>query len=236
MINTFLLKKENILSENSSSIIEFLKWVGILSMTLDHIGILIYKDYDFFRMIGRLAFPIFGFVLIYNFMYHTKSKVKYIKRLVLFSVLFETIHFFVLKNSYVGLNIFFIYSMALYFLYMFELVQDSKERSKEKILFVSVIFALLLYVSIYTEYGISGLLLTISFYFTLKYKHLIIVTLFLLALLNAPAVKYILSTLAVVPLGYLIAKCSVTIPRSRYFFYLYYPVHLLALKVLCLYI
>lgn len=251
MISTRHNNKHFFLGDNASSIIELLKWIGIVAMTLDHIGILILGDNDILRMIGRLAFPIFGFVLVYNFTYHTKNKVKYIKRIALFSFIFEPIHFIVFKNHYAGLNIFFIYTLALAFLYLYELVQEDKEEDKRKRLFLVVFLAISIYVSQYTEYSISGILLTISFYFLFKDKRYIVITLLFLVLLNAPALryllstfdytlhlfilsvkldlKYILSTLLMIPTIFIISKINVTIPRSRYFFYLYYPIHLLAL-------
>jgi len=235
LINTRHSKKQLYLGDNASSIIELLKWVGIVAMTFDHIGILISGDNDIFRMVGRLAFPIFGFVLVYNFIYHTKNKVKYIKRIALFSLFLEPIHFLVFKNHYAGMNIFFIYMLALSFLYLYELVQDDKEKDKMKVLFLIIFLVLSIYVSQYTEYHMSGVLLIISFYFTLKDKRLISATLLFLIVLNAPAIKYIISTLLIVPIGYFISKININVPRSRYFFYLYYPAHILVLGAYAFY-
>jgi hypothetical protein len=229
LIKETISKKQNFIENKTSSFIELLKWIGIVSMTFDHIGILLLGDNDIFRMIGRLAFPIFGFVLVYNFIYHTKSKVRYIKRIALFSLFFEPIHFLVFQNHYAGLNIFFIYTLAISFLYLYELIQDDKIIDKVKVLFLIVFLMLSIYVSQYTEYNISGVLLTISFYFSLKNKRFIGITLLFLIVLNAPAIKYIISTLLIVPIGYYASKINITVPRSRYFFYLYYPIHILVL-------
>ena len=47
--------------------LEALKWFGLLLMTLDHVNKYIFKDaYPALFDLGRLAFPIFGFVLAYN--------------------------------------------------------------------------------------------------------------------------------------------------------------------------
>jgi len=219
------------LGNNSSSIIEVLKWVAIVAMTSDHVGILFFNHIDIFRMFGRWAFPIFAFVLVYNFMYHSKDKERYIKRIALAALLFEPIHFMVFQNHYAGLNIFFIYTLALSILYLYELVQDDKktDRKKEVFLLVFVGFSILL--SQYIEYYISGLLLTISFYFTLKDKRFIVVTILFLIVLNAPATKYIIATLMLLPIAYLITKINISVPRLKYFFYFYYPLHILLLSV-----
>ncbi|MFH0897541.1 MAG: TraX family protein [Candidatus Bathyarchaeota archaeon] len=43
---------------------EILKWIAIISMTIDHLGAIIYPDYLLLRVIGRLAFPIFSYLLV----------------------------------------------------------------------------------------------------------------------------------------------------------------------------
>ena len=251
MIKKYSVLKQNILISNASSSIEILKWVGIVAMTFDHIGILLFPKYDIFRMIGRLAFPIFGFVLIYNFIYHTKNKVKYIKRLALFSFLFEPIHFFVFKHHYAGMNIFLIYTLALSLLYLFELLQEDRLISTDKKVFFIIYLVLSIYIAQYTEYSISGFLLIISFYFSIKDRRYLFITILLLILLNAPSLKYLLltfdytyhlfylsvkldfkyiaPTLMIIPIIYIVSKINIKIPRSRYFFYLYYPIHLFLL-------
>lgn len=218
------------LGNNSSSIIEVLKWVGIVAMTSDHVGILFFNNIDIFRMFGRWAFPIFAFVLVYNFMYHSKDKERYIKRIALSALLFEPIHFMVFQNQYAGLNIFFIYTFSLSILYVYEFVRESKKSDRKKELFLLSLVGVFVFVSQYTEYQISGLLLTISFYFSLKDKRFIIVTFVFLFFLNAPTAKYIISTLLILPVGYLITKINIDVPRLKYFFYFFYPLHILLLS------
>jgi len=217
------------LGDYSSSIIEVLKWLGIVSMTSDHVGILFFNHIDIFRMFGRFAFPIFGFVLVYNFIYHSTNKEKYIKRLILVALLVEPIHFICFQNHYIGLNIFFIYAFALSILYVYELVQDNKNPKKSQKLFLLVLIGIFILVSQYIEFYVSGLLLVLSFYFTIKNNKFIIITFLFLIILNAPDFKYIISTLMILPVGYLITKININIPRLKYFFYSYYPLHLLLL-------
>ena len=44
-----------------------IKIIAIISMFLDHTGILF--DYDFLRIIGRLAFPLFAFQSVNGYIY-----------------------------------------------------------------------------------------------------------------------------------------------------------------------
>lgn len=65
-----------------------LKIIALISMLIDHIGVVFFPGEFIFRKIGRLAFPIFAY-LIGEGMVHTKSVKEYQKRLLFFAVISE---------------------------------------------------------------------------------------------------------------------------------------------------
>ena len=69
-----------------------LKIIAFLTMTLDHVGVMMQSyglegtTYDIFRIIGRIAMPLFCFMIVEGVI-HTKSFKKYILRLSLMAVI-----------------------------------------------------------------------------------------------------------------------------------------------------
>lgn len=69
-----------------------LKLIAIITMMIDHIGVVLLEDpsvlYTLSRCIGRLAFPIFVFLIVEGF-YHTSDVKKYLTRLGVFALISE---------------------------------------------------------------------------------------------------------------------------------------------------
>lgn len=95
-----------------------LKWIAILSMLIDHIGATLIENGIYvsgsytsawvaadlvLRSVGRLAFPIFCFLLVQGFL-HTKDMRKYLLRLMLFGVLSEIPFDLAFQRSYMDWN------------------------------------------------------------------------------------------------------------------------------------
>ncbi len=65
-----------------------LKIIALITMLIDHIGMVLYPGEMWLRAIGRLSFPLFCFLLTEGYNY-TSSKKKYVIRLAVFAVLSE---------------------------------------------------------------------------------------------------------------------------------------------------
>ena len=112
-----------------------LKLMAYLSMLIDHIGLLILLPlfdqtsdptyavlYNVFRSIGRLAYPLFLFLLQEGFK-HTKSRENYLKRLLGFGILSQVPYNLAMKTTYQP-NIYFSLAFGLVVLIVLEAVEN----------------------------------------------------------------------------------------------------------------
>ena len=74
--------------ENSGMTTFLMKWIAVLTMITDHVGRMFFPDVHIFNIIGRIAFPLFAFLLIEGFV-HTGNLKKYMLRMLIFACISE---------------------------------------------------------------------------------------------------------------------------------------------------
>jgi len=62
---------------------EALKWIAVATMTVDHVGAIFYPNYEVLRIIGRISFPLFSYLVALG-VESTRNVKKYFIRLLLF--------------------------------------------------------------------------------------------------------------------------------------------------------
>lgn len=213
---------------------ELLKWIAIITMTVDHVGVIFYPEFTVLRFIGRLSFPLFAYLLILG-IENTRNIRNYFTRLFIFALISQVPFFLALDyGPFDSLNIFFTLSSGLLFIYFFK---------KSSVFVLVPVFASLVLPFDYRIYGIA----MIGCMYILKdntkfgvFSLILLNTLFLV-----PWNIQFLS-ISTIPLILLHKNGSlnitkettekVTIPLWRkYFFYVYYPLHLALLYIIQLY-
>lgn len=220
-----------------------LKWVAIITMLIDHIGAAILEfiptlenaatwniqkvnQWDnAFRSIGRTAFPIFAFLLVEGFC-HTSSRLKYVRNLVILAIISEIpfdLAFF--GYNYAGhQNIFFTLAIGILTLWLMEWVENDIMTFVPSFRFIMRIVCLFvgcfLAEVMNTDYGAIGILL-IGILYLLRERR------FFAA--GVGALEFAYSKWAFPAFILMLFYNGKRGHQLKYFFYLFYPAHLIIL-------
>lgn len=148
-----------------------LKYIAIITMLIDHMAIIlnghvnfITNNYDLMRNIGRIAFPIFVFMLIEGF-YKTSDVKRYSNNLSFFGVLSEIPYNYMKSGKFIDLehqNIFFTLLLGLTMLRLIEKFKSKKAGFLYAIPLV-IIFAIAADI-LRVSYGANGIFAVYFFY------------------------------------------------------------------------
>lgn len=137
-----------------------LKIIGAVTMFIDHTGVLFFPEIILFRVIGRLSFPIFAY-LIAEGCRHTKNLLKYFLNLSIFGGLFQFVYFFFTGSCH--MNIFITYAISLPMIYALQHLKSSlKDKrylhvaSASFYLAASTVFAYIFHSTFSVDYGFAG--------------------------------------------------------------------------------
>ena len=157
--------KEKIRIETTSA---SLHTMAMLFMLCDHLWATVIPGNDWLTCIGRIAFPIFAFLIVEGY-FHTHNLKKYVGRLLLFAIISE-----IPFNLVMGSRLVFpIHQNVLWtFLIAIALIRlNEKAKEKEKVWIrilvgaLSIILAYILGILTMVDYYHAGVLTVLGFYF-----------------------------------------------------------------------
>lgn len=91
-----------------------LKWIALLTMTIDHMGVLLFPHMVGLRYIGRVSFPIFAFMIAEGCFY-TKNRKKYVGQLLALGLGCQAVYYILDKKLY--FNILVTFSLSILLIY-----------------------------------------------------------------------------------------------------------------------
>lgn len=191
------------------------------------------------RAIGRIAFPIFAFLIVEGF-FHTRDRMKYLLRLLLFAAISEIpfdYAFWGFPNTNLTIllfrqNIFFTLAIGLLTIMIYDSI---KNRMLGRTMWMTLLGVLtivggtgLLYLiqADYYEYG-YGVLLIVGFYLAYGNRKLRLLLFILLVGFFRGGVEF-MAILATPFLYYYNGESGTK--RFKYAFYIFYPLHLVILQ------
>ncbi|HEY8888659.1 MAG TPA: TraX family protein [Clostridium sp.] len=234
-----------------------LKIIACLLMLIDHTGAVFFPKVLILRMIGRLSFPIFAYLIAMGYS-KTHSFSKYFSRLVIFAAVSQIpfslafgekvniqslsafITFFVVK-PYPHLNVFFTLTVGLLAIRIWD-------KGKSKFGSIFIILALGIVAKYFnTDYGIYGVVMILTFYIFRNSKIKIIISQVIVYILfnasenlyycykfQVPKIEFawfiqVLSLLALIIIFLYNGKKG---KNLKYIFYVFYPLHLLVIGLI----
>ena len=202
-----------------------LKIIAIIAMTLDHWNIILGGSI-YIRILGRLAFPIFSFLIGEGYR-HTRNKKNYFLKIFFYSVLLQ-IPVFLFYSSNEDLNIFFTLATGILFI---SILENNKMNKLTK-------FLLVLFLVIGSEYfkfgyGAYGVLSIVIFYNFRERKQKIF---WLFLFINIVYIYldrvFLIQIFSLFSLFLIFKYNGKEGIKNKKFFYFYYPAHILLLYLL----
>lgn len=89
-----------------------LKIIALITMTLDHVGLLLLHNYQPFRIVGRIAFPLFAYMIAEGCRY-TKNKRNYFLRIFGLGLLCQLAYYITERSTYQGILMTFSVSILI---------------------------------------------------------------------------------------------------------------------------
>lgn len=98
-----------------------LKIIAAVLMVIDHLGYFLFPQVIILRILGRLSFPIFAFMIAEG-CYHTRNKWRYLFGVFGLAVVYQIFNYFVIRDPHLCILVTF--SIAIVFIYLLQYVKE----------------------------------------------------------------------------------------------------------------
>jgi len=218
-----------------------LKLIALVSMTLDHLGLIVFGQYRLLRIIGRLAFPIFAWMIAEGCR-HTRSMGKYLGSMVAVAALCQVVYFVAMGSLEMCIMVTF--SLSVSICWLIRLAREKKSVLFGILAILGVLFTFFVTdvlpkvfqgtARLSVDYGFLGVMLPVALYLCKDKK------------LQLPVAAVLLSAMALWSVWEIQWFSLLSLPllalyngqrgkwKLKWFFYVYYPAHLVVLWAILL--
>lgn len=197
-----------------------LKIIALITMIIDHLGMMFFEKHFIFRIVGRIAFIIYAFMLVEG-CFHTKNFKKYVSKLLLWGFISEVPfdlakfgNLFELDNQNIFFTL-FLSAIGIHFL-------EKNKNTGLRILICLIISFLALILKV--DYSMYGTSIILAFYFAknLKIRYITSISLliFLAGLLDT---IQLFAVLGLIPISMYNGKQGI---KTGNIYYSFYALHL----------
>lgn len=227
-----------------------IKIIAIVFMLIDHVGYILMGNMPILRLVGRISFPLFAFLLV-NGYHHTTDKKKYLIRMFVMALISEVFYDLTFHGQILeiyGQNVFFTLTVGLL---SFIVTDKFKEIVSNKItgigqkLIIAVgevgILGCFMIVNrfIRADYGWYGIVVIYFLYLTygakLKNKFMMVVAIAFANFINIILANGVFQAFSILSIMFIMffEEKKVAVPKSvKIGCYLFYPAHLFVIFVI----
>ena len=211
-----------------------LKLIAVIAMTLDHIGLALFPQQILFRVVGRLAFPIYAY-MIGEGCVHTRSMGRYFGTMAAVAAVCQAVYYVALDSLFQCVLVTFSISVALIALVKYGMEKRTAMAWTAVVCGIGLAFfitevlpGLVPHTDFAVDYGFLGVMLPLAVYLAKgRVRKLLACGVILLALGLRIGYVQIWGLLAMPLLALYNGQRGKR--KMKYFFYFYYPLHLVAI-------
>ena len=228
-----------------------LKIIAMIFMLLDHLWATIIPGNQWMTNIGRLAFPIFAFLIVEGFI-HTSDLKKYIKRLFIFALISEIPFNLIYTGSWIfpfHQNVLFTLLLGLLCINELDKIKNKRKLKVGILGTLKILLFMIIGIVGFVDYGITGIITIIVFYVFRNFKlawlgQLIsLILLYIVFFKGQSIIINILGSehflplqgfgvLALIPIWLYNGEKGKKNKLLQYCFYAFYPLHMLSLYLI----
>jgi len=212
-----------------------LKIIAMVTMVLDHVGVALFPNIAWLRILGRLSFPIYAFMIAEGCR-HTRSIPRYFGAMAILAAICQAVYFVVMDSLYMCILVTFSLSIGL--IWLLKKAEATKHQGWYFCFFAGVLCALFIcellpklipQTDFYVDYGFIGVMIPVIIYLAKTRQSQMMAALLSLAVLSAASDATQWWCLLAVPL-LLLYNGERGKWKLKWFFYLFYPVHLVVIQ------
>ena len=227
------MKRDNWYQLNNNQ----LKIIAMVTMLIDHIGVGLFSNVLFFRIIGRISFPIFAYMIAEGCTY-TRKRASYLGKIALLGVGCQLVYAIAMQDFYQGILITF--SLSILTIYAIDgLLRNSNAASAGIVVATlgAVVFLTMIAPEIWkkygfgVDYGILGVLFPVAVYYAKEKRGKLMAT--VLMMLSMGVGLGGVQWYAFLAFPFLLVYNGKRGTRNlKYLFYIFYPSHLVLIYLL----
>ena len=223
----------------------FVHILCMLTMVIDHIGVMFCPELSIIRGVGRISFPLYAYFLVSGY-HHTKNKKKYLIRLLILCFISEVFYDIMVFGSlsdvsllFTNQNVCFTFVLGFVTMWLSDKIMSSTLKYKNGLIAICFIIAAILVTIFKFDYMFMGILLIYCYFMSYKTakfdKCIAVIPFMLLNMLGCEAgewVRYLFVLVDVIVLAMYKDKHIDINNGFKFINQVFYPAHMLILVLI----